>query len=93
MKKIPDMTQAASVLLVDLKWRFRKFTDPHDPDHCPVYLAATCLDPRYKVLLNPTQLNSAKKEILKQVCTDCMLCPHLQIPVRSNWSDWNYHHY
>ena len=67
MKKIPDMTQAASVLLVDLKRRFQKFTDPHDPDHCPVYLAATCLDLRYKVLLNPTQLNSAKKEILKQV--------------------------
>ena len=78
MKKIPDMTQAASVLLVDLKRRFRRFTDPHDSDHCPVYLAAACLDPRYKVLLNPTQLNSAKKEILKQVCTDCKLCPHLQ---------------
>lgn len=68
MKKIPDVTQAASVLLANLKQRFRKFTNPSDPDYCPVYLAATCLDPRYKILLNPTQLNAAKKEILRQVC-------------------------
>ena len=68
MKKIPDISEAASVLLMNLKHRFRKFTDPSDTCHSPIYLAATCLDPRYKLLLNPTQLISAKKEILKQVC-------------------------
>ena len=68
MKKIPDISEAASVLLMNLKHRFRKFTDPSDTCHSPLYLAATCLDPRYKLLLNPTQLISAKKEILKQVC-------------------------
>ena len=68
MKKLPDVSEAASVLLANLKQRFRKFTDPSDPEHCPVYLAATCLDPRYKLLLNPTQLSSAKKEILRSKC-------------------------
>ena len=70
MKKNTDMSEAATVLLSNLKERFRKYTDPSDPYHCPVYLAATCLDPRYKLLLNPTQLNSAKKEILKMVSED-----------------------
>ena len=50
MKKIPDVSQAESVLLVNLKQRFRKFTDPNYPDHSPLYLTATCLDPRYKLL-------------------------------------------
>ena len=67
MKKNPDVSEAATVLLFNLKQRFRKFTDPSDSYHSPVYLAATCLDPRYKLLLNPTQLNSAKKEILNLV--------------------------
>ena len=70
MKKNREVSEAATVLLTNLKQRFRKYTDPCDPYHCPLYLAATCLDPRYKLLLNPTQLNSAKKEILKLVSYD-----------------------
>ena len=86
MKKNTDMSEAATVLLSNLKQRFRKYTDPSGPYHCPVYLAATCLDPRYKLLLNPTQLNSAKKEILKLVSknsvyasTSYLLMPQLHI--------------
>lgn len=52
---------------MNLKQRFRKFTDPNVPDHSPLYLAATLPDLRYKLPLNPTQLNLAKKEILKQL--------------------------
>ena len=33
--------QAVSVLLVNLKQRFRTFMDPSDPDHLPLYLTAT----------------------------------------------------
>ena len=86
MKKNTDMSEAATVLLSNLKQRFRKYTDPGGPYHCPVYLAATCLDPRYKLLLNPTQLNSAKKEILKLVSkksvyasTSYLLMPQVHI--------------
>ena len=57
----------ATVLQSELKRRFRKYTDPNDPEHDPLFLAATFLDPRYKVLLNPIQTESAKTELLRQL--------------------------
>ena len=51
----------------ELKHRFRKYTDPEDGDYKPLLIVATFLDPRYKLLLNPTQTASAKSELLKQL--------------------------
>ena len=53
------------LLLSELKKRFRKYTDPGDASHEPIFLMASALDPRY---FNPTQLARAKEAILKQVC-------------------------
>lgn len=62
------MGDAAKLLLTELKRRFRKFTDPGDDSHEPLFLMATALDPRYRLLLNPTQISSAKSSILNEVC-------------------------
>ena len=48
MKKV-ELSKAASVLLTDLKLCFKKFTDPSDPDHDPLFLLCTMLDPRYRL--------------------------------------------
>ena len=59
-----DVGEATQVLLHELKKRFKKITDPGDSDHEPLFLVATALDPRYK-LLNSVQQDSAEKELLK----------------------------
>ena len=66
MKKVAGMVEPATTLLTELKCRFRKFTDPTSLDHDPLFLAATALDPRYRVLFNPSQKESARKELLKR---------------------------
>ena len=60
-----ELSSLASQLQSDLKRRFKKYTDPGDLDYEPLFLVATMLDPRYKVLLNRTQMESAKTNILK----------------------------
>lgn len=62
------------LLLSELKRRFRKYTDPGDASHDPIFLMATALDPRYRLILNPTQLARAKEAILKQVCVHVLQC-------------------
>ena len=64
-KRISELSGLASRLQSDLKRRFKKYTDPGDLDHESLFLVATMLDPRYKVLLNRTQAESAKANILK----------------------------
>ena len=64
-KCISELSGLASQLQSDLKRRFKKYTDPGDLDHESLFLVATMLDPRYKVLLNRTQAESAKANILK----------------------------
>ena len=64
MKKIPELATVSSSLQSDLKQRFRRCTDPGDELHEPLYIVATLLDPRYKSLLNPTQLAHGRKELL-----------------------------
>ena len=66
-KKTPELAAISSLLQSELKKRFRKCTDPGDEFHEPLYIASTLLDPRYKPLLNPTQLSSAKVELLKML--------------------------
>ena len=46
LKKVPDLSNAAAVLQSEVRCRFRKYTDPHDPEHDPMFLVATLLDPR-----------------------------------------------
>ena len=67
LKKVPDLSNAATVLQSEVRGRFRKYTDLHDPEHGPMFLVATLLDPRYKLLINPSQIGSAKKELLQQL--------------------------
>ena len=66
MKKVTGVAEPATTLLTELKRRFRKFTDPTSFDHDPLFLTATALDPRYRVLLNRSQKESARKELLKR---------------------------
>ena len=66
-KSNPGVSEAAELLLTELKRRFRKYTDPGDLEHEPLFLVATALDPRYKLLLNAVQLGSAKKELFKRL--------------------------
>ena len=51
----------------ELKRRFRKYTDPSDPESEPLFLMSMMLDPRYKVLLNRNQADSTKLQLLKQL--------------------------
>ena len=64
-KHISEQSSLASRLQSDLKQRFKKYTDPGDLDHESLFLVATMLDPRYKVLLNRIPAESAKANILK----------------------------
>lgn len=65
MKKVAELHTVSTHLQSELGRRFQKCTDPTDPDHEPLYLVSTLLDPRYRVLLTPTQSDSAKEELLK----------------------------
>ena len=56
----PQVSTAASVLLTEFKRQFRNVTNPSHPDPDPLVLTSTPLDPRYRLLLNPNQITSAK---------------------------------
>ena len=60
MKKVTGVAEPATTLLTELKRRFHKFIDPTNFDHNPLFLTATTLDPRYRVLLNPSQKESTR---------------------------------
>ena len=72
MKKIRELSTVAHALQSELRRRFMKYTAPGTDDHNPVMLTATALDVRYRLLLNPVQLESAKKLLFKQVGAWCM---------------------
>ena len=59
-KKSLELTNVCCLLQSELKRRFRKYTDPSDHDFEPFFLMSIMLDPRYKVLLYPTQAESTK---------------------------------
>ena len=61
---LPQVSTAARVLLTEFKRRFQNVTDPSHPDHDPLFLASTLLDPRYRLLLNPNQIMSAKAHLM-----------------------------
>ena len=67
MKKVSELRNVCGIFQSELKYRFRRCTDPGDPGHEPLFLVAALLDPRYKLLLNPVQMETAKKELLKEL--------------------------
>ena len=67
MKSQPDVGEVAKLLQKELQRRFKKFTDPGEEDYNPLFVMATVLDPRYRVLLNTVQLQSAEHLLLKEV--------------------------
>ena len=63
-----DVGIASRRLQVELKKRFKKYTDPNAVNHQPIFLVGTALDPRYRLLLNPIQMSATKTQLLKEVC-------------------------
>jgi hypothetical protein len=47
--------------------RFEKLLDHSHSDHNPIYLVATLLDPRYKMILSEDQFSYARKECLRML--------------------------
>lgn len=51
--------QSSRLLLRELKGRFRKYTDPGDTDHQTIFLVATSLDTRHRLLLSGSVPNKS----------------------------------
>ncbi len=66
-KSVPELSHVAGILQSEHKRRFRKYTDPSDADHDPIFLLATMLDPRYKLILNRVQMDRAKEVLLQNL--------------------------
>ena len=67
MKERPGPREIASTLHRELTRRFQKALDPRDAAFDPVYVKATFLDPRYRIVLSSTQVEAAKTDILREV--------------------------
>ena len=63
----PEMSEAAQLLLSELKRRFRKYTNPNDGEYEPLFIVGTALDQRYRLVMNAVQIQSAKKHICKMM--------------------------
>ena len=68
MKKIDSLEKVSKIMSVELERRFAKLLDHNDKDHNPLYMVATLLDPRFKMILETEQIAYAKKECLKLLC-------------------------
>ena len=67
MKEVEAVKAVSDILLSELERRFSKLLDVDDKDHDPIYMIATLLDPRYKMILDADQISHAKKECLKHL--------------------------
>ena len=67
MKRRGGLAGAAANLQSELKRRFDKILNPKALDHDPIFLLATALDPRYRVVLDTEQMVSARTELLSQL--------------------------
>jgi len=65
------LRQVATLLQKELGTRLAKVQDPKSVHFDPIHTMATFLDPRYRLLLNKNQTESARNTILKEVslCT------------------------
>lgn len=66
-KSQPQTATVADILLKELKHRFRQYTDPSDLNYNPLFVIATALDPRYRLILTAAEVVSAKQEICKML--------------------------
>ena len=69
----PGLAAISNCLLQDLTKRFKKVKDVQTVDFDQVHVAATFLDPRYKLLLTPEQIQEAKNLILSEASKSCDL--------------------
>ena len=67
MKEKPGVRTLATVLQQELMRRFEKVLSPGCASFEPVYVEATLLDPRFKIVLNYEQLEAAKLQLLRDV--------------------------
>ena len=73
MGQKPGLAAISNCLLQDLTKRFKKVKDVQTVDFDQVHVAATFLDPRYKLLLTPEQIQEAKNLILSEASKSCDL--------------------
>ena len=64
MGQKPGLAAISNCLLQDLNKRFTKVKDTQTVDFDPLHVAATYLDPRYKLLLASEQIEETKNLIL-----------------------------
>lgn len=64
-KRHPEKSEAAELMLRELKKHFKKYTDPSGPEYEPVFIIATAFDPRYRRLLNAVRLIVLSKSSLR----------------------------
>ena len=62
------MRQAAVLLQKELTRRFEKVLQPSSDSFDPVYVTATFLDSRYRLLLTHQQIAAAKTHMIHEVC-------------------------
>ena len=57
----------ANILKKEMERRFTMFQDPHDKSFKPLYVVATFLDPRYRIVLSDKQKKFAKLYLLRKL--------------------------
>ena len=80
MKEKPGIRQIATTLQRELLSRFDKVLNPSCALFDPVYVEATLLDPRYRIVLTPDQLEAAKVQLLQDVSFYCPFCSTSYLP-------------
>ena len=67
MKEKAGLRLIASILQQELMDCYAKFFQPKSTSFDPIYLEATLLNPKYKILLDCEQLAAAKARLLQEV--------------------------
>ena len=82
MKKNQDLATASNTLEREMKKRFGRYLDVSADDFEPLFLAATFLDPRYKLLLNSSQVAASQMFVLDQIHdAEAMSPSHVSAPI------------
>ena len=67
MREKVGVRVVATVLQKELERRFEKVLQPSSASFDPIYLEATLLDPKYKIVLTHEQLEAVKGQVLRDV--------------------------
>ena len=67
VKKQSGLSGAASLLKAELNARFKKFEDPSQSDFDSLFVIATALDPRFRLVLSEEQKEAGKQAILAKL--------------------------